>query len=1047
MYWRSLNQLAETPEVRALIEQEFPNYNPTELATTSRRKLLKIMGASMALAGLGLTGGCRRWPKEKLAPHTTSQGNHTPGQVEHYATAMEVGGVAQPLLVASFDGRPIKIEGNPTHPMSWAVKDKFGAADAFAQASILSLYDPERSRSVIDRTRDAAGKSSDWAAFGEAAVAAFGRAKGAGANVAVLAEPMSGPSAAETRKRFQAAYPQAKWYEYEPVSRDNALAGSRLAFGKAYRSKLDLTKAKVVVSLDDDLLMFHPVHTRHAADWADLRRSGDKGEMSRVYVAETTFSVTGTVADERLPITPDKLFALAQAVAAAAGVANAGTAANLAPNETAWAQRAGADLKKAGKNGVMAAGPAATPVVHAIAHAVNQQIGAVGTTVQLLEDPAGDRPTHLEAITALAKAITSKQVEVLLILGGNPAYDAPMDLHFYDGGDKDPSILRSVPVTIHLSVYDDETSRACKWHLPMAHYLEAWGDARAWDGSANICQPLIEPLFGGKTAVEVLAIAASEKETTAEAIVRRTWQEQLIKGGDFEKQWRKTLEAGVLENSAFPAATGATLTATTFAAPAPVSGPFVRFTPDSHAYDGRYANNGWLQETHDPITKLVWDNAAIISKKDADAWGVKQGDVIQLDAAGRSIQIAAFVQPGQPIGVITLPLGYGRTAAGNVGNRLGFNTYHFRQSVDGDVVSGVKVSKVGAHYTLATTMEHHILDEFAQKNALDQRVGGKGKTGYIVREATLAQYKADPRTPHATSHGGVSLQLFNNPSTFNTPNAWGMAVDLNTCTGCNACVVACQAENNIPVVGKDQVMYHREMQWLRIDRYFKGTAPAGGTAADDPNPQVVHQPMMCQQCETAPCEQVCPVAATVHDTEGLNTMVYNRCIGTRYCSNNCPYKVRRFNYFDWHAKDPRISRPAPYHGFPDAQQNDPAQIDPIRRLVYNPDVSVRMRGVMEKCTYCTQRLAQAKISRRNAAFAANGSEKGSEVVPDGEVMTACAQACATRAITFGNLNDKGGELVKLHKNPRAYEVLAELNTKPRTRYLAKLRNPAEGEKA
>ncbi|MEZ0264721.1 MAG: 4Fe-4S dicluster domain-containing protein, partial [Phycisphaerae bacterium] len=740
-------------------------------------------------------------------------------------------------------------------------------------------------------------------------------------------------------------------------------------------------------------------------------------------------------------------FALAQAAAAAAGVANAGTAANLAPNETAWAQRAGADLKKAGKNGVMVAGPAAAPVVHAIAHAVNQQIGAVGTTVQLLEDPAGDRPTHLEAITALAKAITSKQVEVLLILGGNPAYDAPMDLHFYDGGDKDPSILKSVPVTIHLSVYDDETSRACKWHLPNAHYLEAWGDARAWDGSANICQPLIEPLFGGKTAVEVLAIAAGEKETAAEAIVRRTWQEQLIKGGDFEKQWRKTLEAGVLENSAFPAATGATLTATTFAAPAPVSGPFVRFTPDSHAYDGRYANNGWLQETHDPITKLVWDNAAIISKKDADAWGVKQGDVIQLDAAGRSIQIAAFVQPGQPIGVITLPLGYGRTAAGNVGNRLGFNTYHFRQSVDGDVVSGVKVSKVGAHYTLATTMEHHILDEFAQKNALDQRVGGKGKTGYIVREATLAQYKADPRTPHATSHGGVSLQLFNNPSTFNTPNAWGMAVDLNTCTGCNACVVACQAENNIPVVGKDQVMYHREMQWLRIDRYFKGTAPAGGTAADDPNPQVVHQPMMCQQCETAPCEQVCPVAATVHDTEGLNTMVYNRCIGTRYCSNNCPYKVRRFNYFDWHAKDPRISRPAPYHGFPDAQQNDPAQIDPIRRLVYNPDVSVRMRGVMEKCTYCTQRLAQAKISRRNAAFAANGSEKGSEVVPDGEVMTACAQACATRAITFGNLNDKGGELVKLHKNPRAYEVLAELNTKPRTRYLAKLRNPAEGEKA
>ncbi len=1051
-YWRSLEQAEQAPEVRSLIEQEFPSYDPSGMLNgkSSRRKLLKVMGASMALAGLTLTG-CRRWPKEKLAPYTTSTENHVPGEREYYATALELGGVAQGLLVTSFGGRPIKVEGNPSHPMAWSVKGKQGSSDAFAQASLLNMYDPERSREVVDRT-GAEPKESDWTKFTAIAGDIFGKVKGTGGRIAVLSEATSSPSAMDMKKRFLAAFPQAKWHEYEALSRDNELEGSRMAFGKSLRTRLNLEKAKVVISLDEDVLFSHPARTRYAADWAEMRRKGDKGEMNRVYIAESTFSVTGTVADVRLPVNPARLENIARAIALQVEVANVSGGEDLDKNngEDRFVHSAVADLLKSKGASVVIVGQSASPVVHALAHAINAKIGAIGTTVTLIEDPAGDRPTHLAAITELTKAINEKKVDALLILGGNPVYDAPADLDF-------GKALASVPASIHLSHYNDETSRACKWHLPRAHYLEAWGDAKAWDGSVGLCQPLIEPLFGGKTPIEVLALVSGDAVAAGavmagavmggEQIVRRTWKEQYIKGGDFEKEYRKTMEAGVLENSASPAVTAAN-TATSYpATPAPAAGFFVRFTLDSHAYDGRFANNAWLQETHDPITKLVWDNAAILSKKDADTLGVKQGDIIRIDGNGRGLEIAAFVQPGQPVGVVTLPLGYGRTEAGSIGNKLGFNTYHLRTTAGMYSISGAKVSKTSnPNYTLATTMEHHILDDFAMKNALDKRIGAKGETGMIVRESTLEQYNKDPRAPHKKQHGGGhSLQLFNHPSKFNTPNAWGMTVDLNTCIGCNACVVACQAENNVPVVGKEQVLYHREMGWLRIDRYFKADTATYEKAGDDPNPQVVHQPMMCVHCENAPCEQVCPVAATMHDTEGLNTMIYNRCIGTRYCSNNCPYKVRRFNYFDWQSKAPTTGWPDPYVNFPDKQQLD--QIDKIKAMVFNPDVSVRMRGVMEKCTYCTQRLAAAKITHRNEAFKEGKPQGGGELLTDGSVITACQQACPTQAITFGNLNDPNAQVVRLQKNPRAYDVLGELNTMPRTKFLAKLRNPAEGASA
>jgi Fe-S-cluster-containing dehydrogenase component len=607
-------------------------------------------------------------------------------------------------------------------------------------------------------------------------------------------------------------------------------------------------------------------------------------------------------------------------------------------------------------------------------------------------------------------------------------------------------------MTIRLGLYEDETSNQCKWHLPRAHYLESWGDARAWDGTAGIVQPLIMPLYNGKSIIEALALivaAATMKDrpttlpatqpasapattqpdlnaepTEGHEIVRRTWSKLLSEEG-FDLALRKVVEKGWHPGSEFPAAELA-VKATDYPASAPpADGFYLRFQPDSHAYDGRFANNGWLQETPDPLTKLVWDNAAMISKRDADKLGATTGTIIRIETPERSgndaLLIAAYVMPGQPDGLITLPLGYGRTVAGHIGDKLGFDVYSLRTSRDLNMLAGAKISLGPGSYRLVATQDHHIMDTVGAQGR-DVRIGAKDHSGMIIHEATLTEFKENPRSLHGLPRK-VGLQLFQEPSPFNDTHAWGMAVDMNACIGCNACAVACQAENNIPIVGKEQADMHRAMNWIRIDRYFKGDS-------EDPNIEVVYQPMMCQQCENAPCEQVCPVGATVHDSEGLNTMVYNRCIGTRYCSNNCPYKVRRFNYLDYHSQDPRQNWAKPYLNIPDLQQLE--QVPEIKRLMFNPDVTVRMRGVMEKCTYCVQRIHRATIARR-----ADGSD-----VVDGDIVTACQQACPTQAIIFGNLNDNDSTVSRLHRNMRAYGVLhEELDTRPRTKYLAKIRNP------
>jgi molybdopterin-containing oxidoreductase family iron-sulfur binding subunit len=988
-----------------MVAQEFPGYDADSISTGSRRSFLKLMSAAMALAGLTLTG-CRRWPKEELAPFSSNPVGRIPGVAEEYATVWEFGGVGQGLLVKSFDGRPIKIEGNPTHPMAKVGTGRYGASTKLAQATLLDMYDPQRNTGVGQYNGNTV-TAGTWDGFVEAIRAAI-QANPAG--FAVLSEATTSPSVLDMRQRLTKAFPQVKWYEYEPVGRDNELEGSRMAFGQAVRARLQLNKANVVVCLDADVLGDHPAQIRYSSDWAEKRRSADQGQMSRVYAVESTFSTTGSVADVRLGATPDRVYAVAAAIAAGVGVGGV-QADKLSAAEEKFVNAAVADLKKAGNAGVVAAGDHASKETNALAHAINAKIGAVGNTVTLHADPAGDRPTHVEAIKGLAAAMNGGQVAALLILGGNPVYDAPADVNF-------KAALAKVGFSAHLGLYADETSQACKWHLPRSHYLEAWGDARAWDGTASVAQPLIEPLFGSKSVIEVLALITNDEVKAGEQIVRRTWSKQL--NGDLE--WRRALEQGVIPDTAFPAVQAAVRTVNYPAPAAAKPGTFaVRIDANPSVHDGRFANNGWLQETPDPMSKLVWDNAVSISIKDAKALGIEQGDMLKIDANGQSVEVPAFLMPGQPQGVLCVTLGYGRTAAGPIGNDLGFNTYGLLTTTAPTVIADAKVEKTGKTYTLITTQEHHIMEPIA-KGAEDVRLGAAaGQSGKIIRDAFFAEYKAN-KNMWAKSHG-VPLQLFEPPIVQTDTHAWGMSVDMNSCTGCGACVVACQAENNIPIVGKEECKRHREMNWIRVDRYFKGDEESDDVA-------VVHQPMMCQHCENAPCESVCPVAATVHDSEGLNTMVYNRCIGTRYCSNNCPYKVRRFNYFDFHQKDPRAKWGAPWPGMPDEQQ---LAVDKVKRMVYNPDVTVRMRGVMEKCTYCVQRVHGATIAKRAA-----GTD-----VKDGDILTACQQACPTEAIIFGNYNEADSRVSKLRENPRSYQVLEDLNTRARTRYLAKLRNPSD----
>jgi molybdopterin-containing oxidoreductase family iron-sulfur binding subunit len=969
-HWTSPEDLAASREHY----DEFPAGAAEAPDELSRRSMLGLMGASAALAGLA---GCRR-PVETIVPFVRAPEDRIPGVPQHYATTMPFGSGAYGLVVESHDGRPTKIEGNELHPAS------LGAASAWMQAAILGLYDPDRSAAV--RRRSATGfEPSSWDEL--AAFVAERRAvhlEDGGASLAVLGESHSSPTRARLEAELRAVFPAARIVSWEPAGDENVLAGLRLTTGQALRPVYDLERARVVLALDSDLLLTETDAVTQARKFAAGR--APDGEPNRLWVVESSLSVTGAAADERLRARRQDVPGFALAVArelAARGLPLVldGFPSTVLPTALeAQARLVAADLSAAGSAGLVVAGRAQPPVVHALTALVNRALGA-----PVALHPAADLASGSTAeLAELAAAMAGGEIETLAILGGNPVYDAPADLDF-------GAALAQVPHALHLGERVDETSRACAWHAPRAHFLEAWGDARAIDGTAGVVQPLIAPLLGGRSDLALLAMLAGA-DATAYDLVRDTWRRSILGEDAFEQRWQRVLHDGVAAESAStpvdaPVDSVALAAAWGELPPGGQDALEVTFHPSPATFDGRFANNGWLQELPDAITKITWDNVAHLSPATAAELGIASGDVMRLSLGDRSVEAPAWIAPGQADRSIALTLGYGRTAAGRVGNGVGYDAYRLRDASSAWFASGATLVATGARHRLAQTQEHW-------------RMEGR----HLAREATLSEYRENPHFATEPEEHFEPVELWPQHS-YDDGYQWGMAIDLNACIGCNACVVACQSENNIPVVGADQVERGREMHWLRVDRYFAGEL-------DEPN--VVFQPVACQHCENAPCEQVCPVAATVHDEEGLNVMVYNRCIGTRYCSNNCPYKVRRFNFYNFTKDTPELVQ-----------------------LAMNPDVTVRSRGVMEKCTYCLQRINAAKIT----------TKREGRRVGDGDLRTACQQTCPTQAITFGDVNDEESRVSAVKRDERNYLLLAELFNKPRTSYLAKIRNPRTEEPA
>jgi MoCo/4Fe-4S cofactor protein with predicted Tat translocation signal len=964
-YWRSLDEVAESPAFLDYLSSEFPARASEWADPAGRRQFLALMGASLALAGLT---GCTRQPTERIVPYVKAPEKLVPGKPLFFATAVLEGGYAKGVLVESHMGRPTKVEGNPDHPQS------LGATDALGQASVLALYDPDRSQGVTFL-----GEIRPWGAFASAVKAAVETQRAhRGAGIRILTETVTSPTLAAQIQALLAELPDARWHQYDPCYRNNARLGAVLAFGEAVEPQLRLDRAEVVLSIEDDLVGLGPASLTQIRGLAARRRQhGDASSMSRIYVVESSPSATGALADHRLPLRSGEIetFArrLAQAVGLSVEAASAFPRGSLAGR---WIEAVARDLVTHAGASIVTVGESQPPAVHALAHAINSRLGAPGRTVVYTTPAEARCEDQTASIRALASDMDSGRVSVVLILGANPVLTAPADLDF-------AAKLQKVPLRIHVGQGADETASQCHWHVPQAHPLETWGDARGVDGTVTILQPLIAPLHGGKSELEVLSAFLGRADRTAHDIVYEQWR-QTAPAGDFEAWFRKAIHDGLVPGTTSPErAVSPRLEAWARRPPqaAPAHELEVVFRLDPSVVDGRYANSGWLQELPRPITKLTWDNAALVAPRTAERLHIGNGDLVTLRCAGREVEAPAWIVPGQADGTVTVHLGYGRTRAGRVGDGVGFDAYTLRTTDRLWFGAGLTLAKTERRRALACTQDHWSME---------------GRD--LLRSASLEEFRADPYFAHQRSHEpDPKLSLY--PPVAYSGHAWGMVIDLNACVGCNACVVACQAENNIPVVGRDQVARGREMHWIRIDRYFEG-------ALDSPT--VHHQPVLCMHCENAPCEVVCPVAATVHSDEGLNDMVYNRCVGTKYCSNNCPYKVRRFNfhlYQDWTTESLKLQR--------------------------NPDVTVRSRGVMEKCTFCVQRINHARIEAANAG-------RG---MRDDDVATACEAACPARAITFGDQNDAASRVAALKREPRSYALLGELNTRPRLTYLASIRNP------
>jgi MoCo/4Fe-4S cofactor protein with predicted Tat translocation signal len=977
-YWKSLEELAGDPAVEELLRREFPEQASVFDDPLGRRQFLTLMGASLALAGLT---GCTRQPEEKIVPYVKPPEGVVPGRPLFFATAVLDGGYAKGVLVESHLGRPTKIEGNPDHPIS------LGATDARGQAAILDLYDPDRLQTLMNL-----GQILPWGAFLASMKSALDAQRPAqGAGIRLLTETVTSPTLAAQIKELLTEFPAARWHQWEAAGPHAARAGAVAALGRPMETRYRLD-ADVVVCLDADFVTDGPANLRSIREFTSRRKlEGGKKEMSRLYAVECTPTLAGALADHRLPLRPSEVEELAKALAAAVGVGvEAGSASGPASDRAAWIAAVAKDLQAHAGASVVIPGDYQTPAVHAIAHAINAKLGNVGRTVVYTALAEASPVDQIASLRELAADMDRGAVSLLVILGGNPVFTAPADLDFAGKMDK-------VPLRVRLGLYDDETAERCHWQIPQAHFLEAWSDARAVDGTVTILQPLIAPLYpAAKSAHEVLAALSARPERSGYDIVREQWSTQGI-GADFETAWKRALHDGVVAGAsatAAPAAApaGAARDATPLSAPAAGPGLEIAFRPDPCVHDGRWANNGWLQELPKPLTKLTWDNAALMGPETARGLGIdverddlgSHTDVVEIRLGGRSVRAPAWIVPGHAEGSLTLHLGYGRTRAGRVGTGVGFNANALRTSAAPWWAAGAEVRKTGERYRIACTQDHWSME---------------GRP--VVRSASLEEYQGSPAfAKEMGEEPGPELTLY--PPHKYEGHAWGMSIDLNSCVGCNACMAACVSENNIPVVGKDQVGRGREMHWIRVDRYYSGD-PAKPASLE-----AHHQPVPCMHCENAPCEVVCPVAATSHSDEGLNDMVYNRCVGTKYCSNNCPYKVRRFNFFlyqDWDT--------------------------PTFQLMRNPDVSVRSRGVMEKCSYCVQRIERVRIDARNQG----------RPIRDGDIKTACQQACPGEAIVFGDVNDPQSRVSRLKAEPRNYGLLAELNTRPRTTYLASVRNP------
>ncbi|MFO0896365.1 MAG: TAT-variant-translocated molybdopterin oxidoreductase [Pirellulales bacterium] len=978
-FWQSLDELADAPDFRQYLAQEFPAGADQWGNGLDRRRFMSLMGAGLGLAGMT---GCFYQPTETIVPYVKAPENLIPGKPQYYATTYCARGGAIGLLVESHMGRPTKIEGNELHPAS------LGATDLYAQASILQLYDPDRSQTI-----EHLAEIGTWdGMLSEVRGRLDSQQATRGAGVRILSERILSPTLIRQRQAFLAAFPEAKWIVFEPVGGETIAAGNQQAFGRQVNAVPKFEPADIVLSLDADFLSEGPASVRSSREFM-ARRSvrNDNRTMNRLYVLESTPTPTGAAADHRLPMSAAAIPAFAHELAERLNGAGAA-----APTDTRsrWLDALAEDLLAHRARSLILVGESQPAEVHALAHSMNQALGNVGQTIVYTEplDPGVGNQT--ESLAELTDDLAAGRVELLVILEANPVYTAPADVDFAvalrKAAEKRVNGLQAM-TAVHLGLYRDETSELCHWHVPAAHYLESWSDARTFDGTASIVQPLIAPLYDGRTAHALLAAMSKTSSTSDYELVRETWRAALP--NDFDKAWERWLHDGLIAGTALPplSVPPRPLAEALNASPAAAtpSGIVLQFMPDPTVWDGSYANNAWLQELPKPFIKLTWDNAALIAPSTAANLGLESGDLATLKLGDRTLEAAVFLNPGQPADTVSLSLGYGRRRAGRVGTGIGFNAYALRTTGASWFAGGLQITKTGQAYELAVTQQHHSLE---------------GRD--IVRWGDLEEYKQDPHSVAAAGHAqhGPLPTLFSETEWKHDGPAWGMSIDLTKCVGCNACAVACQAENNIATVGKEGVSRNREMAWLRIDSYYEG---------DPENPLLLEQPMLCQHCENAPCEVVCPVAATTHSPEGLNEMTYNRCIGTRYCSNNCPYKVRRFNFLKY-----------------------VDDTTPVLKLLRNPDVTVRSRGVMEKCTFCVQRINSARIDAKVRA----ANEGGEEKIHDGEVVTACQAACSTQAIVFGDLNDANSRVRKLADEPQAYGVLSELGTRPRVSYLARVYN-------